>query len=81
MLNGSFEIFEKKVIIRIHDRICETTDEFLSSDIFLNVLKRGMDELAIRNPFLLNIFGKKYIQENDIDSLMRFSREIFLSGK
>lgn len=68
---GAFEIFEKKVIIRLHNRICETPEELLSSEIFHEVLQNAVGALQKRNSFLLNIFGKKEIEEADLQTLIK----------
>ena len=63
---GAFEIFDQKVIIRLQNRICETPEELLSSEVFKEVLKSAIAGLAKRNSFLLNVFGKKEITDTDI---------------
>src|SRR4051812_39104418 len=68
---GAFEIFENKVIIRLHNRICETPEELLSSEIFKEVLKSSIGTLRRRNSFLVDIFGKKDIGEDDIEIFIR----------
>lgn len=54
---GSFEIFENKVIIKLHDRICETADEVLMSELFKEIVHRCVQELVRRNSILTKIFG------------------------
>jgi len=66
----SFEIVGKKVVIRIRNRVCETSEELLSSDIFKEFLKLSIQQLSKRNSLMLNIFGKKDIAEHDLDVLI-----------
>ncbi len=68
---GAFEIFEKKVLIRLHSRICETPEELLSSDSFKEVLKNAISALEKRNSLLLNVFGKKQVDDTDIQTFIK----------
>ncbi|MDD5070564.1 MAG: phosphoenolpyruvate carboxykinase [Candidatus Omnitrophica bacterium] len=74
---GEFEIIEKKVIIRIKDRICETADELLNSLLFSQILILCVKDLQNHNSYLLGIFDKA----NSIDQqIASFNRTlIFLS--
>jgi hypothetical protein len=67
----SFEIFDRKVVIRIKDHICETADELLSSDIFKTVLTHCIHDLEKHQSYLLGIFGKKTITDKDINALIK----------
>jgi hypothetical protein len=66
MDTGSYKILEKKIIIQLHDRICETADELMDSALFKEVLRRGIRQLEKRNSFLMGVFGKPAIQEEDL---------------
>ena len=68
---GEFEVFENKVIIRIKNRICETSDELINSPLFLQILKLCVKELQSHNSYLLNIFEKKDIDPKDIEALIK----------
>ena len=41
----TFKFVNKKVIIRLRDRVCETPDELLSSELFREVLTRFVNDL------------------------------------
>lgn len=70
-MNGSdYQFLEEKVVLRIKDRICDTADELLSSDLFLKVLTRCIHNLNHRNSRLLSIFERRDITEEDIDLLV-----------
>lgn len=70
MKNYSHIIFEKKVIIKINKRLCETPEELISSELFLEILKRCIKNLSRRNSTLLDIFGSDSISENQITLLV-----------
>lgn len=70
MKNYSYIIFEKKVIIKINKRLCETPEELISSELFLEILKRCIKNLSRRNSTLLDIFGSDSISENQITLLV-----------
>ena len=55
----SYKILEKKVIIKINKRICETPEELLSSNLFSEIARRYIKNLSRRGSILLNIFGNK----------------------
>jgi hypothetical protein len=62
----SHKIFDKKVILTINRRICETPEELLSSALFYEVLGRCIEELSRKGSELLNIFdnGRKISKED-----------------
>ncbi len=59
------------MIIRIQDRVCETSEELLESDLCREIIKRGTLELAKRGSFLVNVFDKKEISDEQIDLLIK----------
>ena len=67
----SFEIFDKKVFIRTQDRVCETSEELLSSTMFRDFLRIAVQRLNKRNSRLINIFGKNDVSDQDIDLLIQ----------
>lgn len=72
-LYGTCKFVNKKVILRIRDRICETSEELLESDLFVAVLSRYVGELKRRQSTLLGIFGKPVSQigDKDINTLVK----------
>lgn len=67
----SSKIFEKKVIIKVKDRVCDTPEELLSSDLFARILKMAIKDLTRRNSILLDIFtNKNDITDKDIKLLI-----------
>ena len=71
---GSFSIIDKKIIIRIHDRICETEEELVLSALFQEIIQGALGQLRKRNSYLLNIFGKTEIAPQDIKTLTEVLR-------
>ena len=69
MKNYSSKIFEKKVIIKINKRLCETPEELIESELFLEILKRCIKNLSRRNSTLLDIFGSESMNEDKITLL------------
>ena len=57
----SFEIYQKKVIIKIRDKVCETPEELLSSPLCREILKRFLNDLDRKKSLFLNIFPKSQI--------------------
>lgn len=71
---GSFSIIDKKIIIRIHDRICETEEELVLSALFREIVQGALGQLRKRNSYLLNIFGKTEVTPQDIKTLIEVLR-------
>lgn len=70
MNNKQFKIVNKKVILRIKNRICDNAEELLKSKLFKEILHRALDELKKRDSLLLNIFrNPKEILPSDISCL------------
>ena len=74
MLNpNTFTFANKKIIIRLRDRVCENSDEMLSSDLFYEINKRFVNELKRRQSPLLQLFGTpaNEIQDADVQLLVQ----------
>ncbi len=72
-INGKFKFVDRKVIIRLRDRVCETPEEFLSSGLFREVVTRYVNDLKRRNAPILEVFDKptQEIDETDIDAVIQ----------
>lgn len=70
MIIESFDIIDRKVIIRLHDRICETAEEILSSILFREILDRSLKRIQRRSSFLLNIFEGREVTDENISRLI-----------
>jgi energy-coupling factor transporter ATP-binding protein EcfA2 len=68
----TFKFVAKKVIIHLHDRVCEDADELISSDLFYELLTRFINSLKGKQSHLLQLFGTRgeEIQDADIKKLI-----------
>ncbi len=67
----SFKFVGKKVVIRLHDRVCENAEELISSELFREVVNRFVANLQRRQSHLLLIFkiNETEIRDEDIKKL------------
>jgi hypothetical protein len=56
--NGSHKFVDRKVIIRLKDRVCENSEELFASTLFREVVYREVARLKKRESPLLGVFGK-----------------------
>src|SRR4030042_3447599 len=72
-IQGTFRFVNRKVIIFFRDRVCETPEELLSSELFSEVVTRFVDDLKRKQSPLLQVFGKQIheIEDADIQDLIR----------
>ncbi len=67
----SSKINDKKIIIKLKNRVCDTSEELLCSDLFATILTMAVKELSKRKSILLDIFEQKDdITEDDIKLLI-----------
>jgi hypothetical protein len=71
-IEGSFQFVDRKVIIRLKDRGCETPEELLSSPLFREVVLRYVRKLERNNSPVLIFFGAgREIGDLDVDELIQ----------
>lgn len=71
MKNSKSKVFDRKIVIRVKDRVCETPEELVNSELFEKVLKIMLAELGKRQSRLLDIFNdKQHITADDIKLLI-----------
>lgn len=69
------KVFDRKVVIRLKDRGCETPEELIDSELFSRVLKSMLADLERRQSRLLDVFpNKQHLTENDICLLIDIIR-------
>ena len=70
---GTFRFVNRKVIIFLRDRVCETPEELMSSELFHEVVTRFVNDLKRKQSPLLQIFGKQNheIKHADIQELIQ----------
>jgi hypothetical protein len=69
-----YTFHERKVIMRIRARACETPDELLESTLFREVVQRSLAELTTRQSILLEMFGEQGVSETSVDLLINTFR-------
>ncbi|MBA4419488.1 MAG: hypothetical protein C0392_16530, partial [Syntrophus sp. (in: bacteria)] len=72
-IQGTFRFVNRKVIIFLRDRVCETPEELMSSELFHEVVTRFINDLKRKQSPLLQIFGKQIhqIKHADIQELIQ----------
>lgn len=69
------KVFDRKIVLRLKDRVCETPEELIGSELFSRVLKSMLAELGRRQSRLLDVFpNKERINEDDITLLINTIR-------
>jgi hypothetical protein len=69
MNNGSYHFYQNKIVLRVRNRVCNTPEELLSSDLFATVLSHYLKELELQNSKLLGIFPSRQIDDTHIEIL------------
>jgi hypothetical protein len=69
MQNGSYLFIHDKVILRVRNRVCNTTEELLGSQLFDAVLHRYLQELTQQHSRLLSIFPSADFDEEQVSIL------------
>ena len=73
----SSKIVDRKVVIRLKDRVCETPEELLGCDLFVRIFRHVLDELSRRQSRLLDMFPDKTdIKEDEIALLLETIRHL-----
>ncbi|MBA4375476.1 MAG: phosphoenolpyruvate carboxykinase [Anaerolinea sp.] len=70
MKKTSFLMLDGKIILWLRDRVCEDSDDLLSSEQFKKLLNRCLNELQKKNSKLLQIFGHPEITDSDQEKLL-----------
>jgi hypothetical protein len=71
-IEGSFQFVDRKVIIRLKDRGCETPEELLSSPLFREVVIRFVRKLERNTSPVLVFFGEgREIGDLDVEELIQ----------
>lgn len=66
----SYQIIDGKVIIRVQDHICDSSDDLFASPLFMEILRRCTAELDHHNSTLLNIFQDRVITHHSLRCLV-----------
>ena len=71
MKQPHFEIIGNKIIVRVHEKVCETAGELLYSSLFREILWMAIEELLRRNSHLLNVFPDREVNERTLGKLIK----------
>ena len=64
MENGSFHFYPDKIILRIRTKMCNNSEELLTSEVFNTFFLKFMSDLKRKQSRLLNVFpGKQFNKE------------------
>lgn len=59
MKNGSYQIYGDKLVLRSENRVCDSVDELINSDLFLELLSKYVRFLFRTQSRLLRVFSNK----------------------
>jgi hypothetical protein len=69
--NIAYAVLDRKVIMRVRRRFCETPDELLQSGLLREILRRCLRDLARRDSPMLAFLDGKHEQEASLDVLIQ----------
>lgn len=69
MRTERYTLRDRKVVIRIGQRLCEDTDELVKSEIFRDVLAKSVQQLRERQSYLLGMFETDEVGEGELTML------------
>lgn len=79
MQNGLYQIYGNKLILRTRNRLCDTVDELISSDLFLDLLAKYVRYLFREHSRLLKVFYNE--EKVTPDELRTMQRTLMLLSK
>ena len=71
MQRNELKIVENKAVLYIRERMCETAEEMLESDMFRMVIEHCISQLESRNSPLIGIFENKRVTQSGISNLIK----------
>jgi hypothetical protein len=71
MQRNKLKIVENKAVLYIRERMCETAEEMLESDMFRMVLEHCTNQLELRNSPLIGIYENKKPTQTGINNLIK----------
>lgn len=77
---GTYKFVRNKIIIQLRDRICETPDELIGSELFSEIVGRYVRDLKRKEAPLLGIFGKPAPEINETD-VQHLIKALYVLGK
>ncbi len=77
---GTYKIADNKIIIRLRDKVCDSAEELLSSELFNEILRRYLKDLSRRESPFLRVFGEDHHEVNDTE-IRRFIQMLHILSK
>ncbi len=71
MHKNGLKIVENKAVMLLRERMCETAEEMLESDMFRIVLEHCLTELEHRNSPMIGIFENGRVTQNGVTNLIK----------
>jgi hypothetical protein len=71
MNKSGLKIVENKAVLYIRERMCETAEEMLESDMFRIVLEHCIGQLESKNSPLIGIFENSRVTQSGVTSLIK----------
>jgi GTPase SAR1 family protein len=72
MENGSYQIYSDKLVIRIRNRVCDTVDELISSEIFTDLLSKYVRRLFRQQSRLLRVFkNEEHVTQDELKTMQK----------
>ncbi len=62
----SYHMIDNKIIIQMHENICDTAAEILDSDLFNGIVTAAFQKLSRRNSILLDVFSRRDVGPQEI---------------
>ena len=73
-VQGTYRLVGKKVIIRLRDRVCETPEELIASDLFREIITRFLQGMRKKHSPLLQIFRDRQTDDETVNELISLFR-------
>jgi hypothetical protein len=71
MHKNGLKIVENKAVLHIRERMCETAEEMLESDMFRTVLEHCIAQLEHKNSPMIGIFENSRVTQNGVTNLIK----------
>ncbi len=71
LLHGSFRITQKRIFIRLRNRVCDNSDELFTSQLCYEVVRHCVEDLVRRRSILLGIFGGQEPEAPQLELLIK----------
>jgi len=70
MQNGSFHLYDGKIVLRVRNRLCNDSEELIKSEVFIRVLRIFLNNLVQSQSPLLEIFPDAQVNNKSVQTLV-----------